>query len=132
MSEDHTTTAISFQLQLVQGISALRKEGHADAATEGDRVCSPFIDVAGQQLEVRVPFITNDFTARKETNWDDHRCGRVFKFVSHGVTPYYSLIFSLASILTRWNSFQPHLYTAYYARIAVGYLVLVIACARMS
>lgn len=32
---------------------------------------SPFTHVLGEELQVRIPFVTNDFSAGEAANWND-------------------------------------------------------------
>ena len=70
--QHHTTTAISLQLQLVQSISAVQHEVELGQS----RKCLPFAHVICEQFEVRVPLVTDDFSACKAPDWDDLPTGR--------------------------------------------------------
>ena len=41
------------------------------AGIDFTETCLPFIHVIGEEFEVGVPFVTNDFSARKTAYWDD-------------------------------------------------------------
>ena len=62
--EDHTATAVPLQLQLVKRISA--KDGEQRVQREDERRADgPFGDVVGEKLEVGVPLVADNLSARE-------------------------------------------------------------------
>ena len=67
MGEDHPSTTVPLELKLVEGLAEVwSATGGAQGAA-----CVPLGDVLGEQLEVGVPLVADDFSARETAHWND-------------------------------------------------------------
>jgi hypothetical protein len=61
VSQDHTSAAVSLELEVVQSISSNKSLSLQPSGQ--NNICAPFGLILGQELQIGVPLVTDDFAA---------------------------------------------------------------------
>ena len=59
MSEDHSSATVPLELEFVEGLTAI----WVSRKTKGTGSGAPLGNIIAKQLKIRVPLVTNDFSA---------------------------------------------------------------------